>query len=339
MDELNIEKFDPTKAELQKIATAAHDVIAQYKQGTVGIDVITETRKQVKAARVRITKTGKELREDALKFQRAVISKEKELIEIIEPVETAMSELEKQIEREQEIARMKLLLPVRRSRMASIGYTGTIADDELNAMSVDQFETRYIGWQQEMNAIASQKLADERAAVEAEARRQAEEKEARERDERIRREERERLAAEQERERIAKERAQREEADRIEREAKEKADRIVREAHEKAEREAATARAKAEDEARIAREKREADERARQEEIDRKEAEENDRRAADIAAEAERVAIEQNQKYQAWVETVQKADPEAVYRVDHEDDRTTMWKLVGTFSNIKITIV
>lgn len=232
METLDIEKFDPKVVELQEIAATAHSVMEQYKAGTVGIDEITETRKKLKAVRVRITHTGKALREDAIKFQKDVIAKEKELVAIIEPEEDALSEIEKQIEREKEIAKMKLLLPVRRARIEQIKYTlSEISDDKLNAMDIPEFEAFLVNLQAEMNQVASKKLAEDQAKVASDQKKLDDERAIRDREEKARQEERDRLQREHDqREREAKEKKEREE-----REAKE---RLEKEAKEKSEREA-----------------------------------------------------------------------------------------------------
>jgi hypothetical protein len=53
----------------------------------VGFKAVREARLTLKDARVQIQKDGKSLRENAIKFQKAVIEKENQLIGIIEPIE------------------------------------------------------------------------------------------------------------------------------------------------------------------------------------------------------------------------------------------------------------
>jgi len=49
-----------------------------------GYELVKKARLDLKEKRVLITKTGKAMREQALSFQKAVISKEKELVAIVE---------------------------------------------------------------------------------------------------------------------------------------------------------------------------------------------------------------------------------------------------------------
>lgn len=197
METLDIQKFDPTVEELSKLAATARAVVVTDINDKAQLDAVSETRKQLKAARVRITKTGKELRDNAVKFQKAVIAKEKELVGIIEPEENRLIEIEEEVERKQHVERMKLLLPVRRKRIADIGYTAYVySDDELNAMDVAEFELAFIGMQKVVNDEVAAKNAADRAELDKEKNRLEEEKRQQEREERARQEERERIERE-----------------------------------------------------------------------------------------------------------------------------------------------
>lgn len=231
METLDITKFDPTVEALQKIAEDARAVVVTDYTDKAQLELVATTRKTLKAARVKITNTGKSLREGAVKFQKDVIAKEKELVAIIEPEEDRLSEIEAEIERTQFVASMKLLLPVRRARMESIGYKEPVSDDELNAMSIDDFEAAFVRYGQHVNKLAADKIAADRAKVDADQKKLDDEKAAREREDKAREDERKRIADEQAR----KDREAAEKKERDEREAKEK---IEREAREKKQREA-----------------------------------------------------------------------------------------------------
>lgn len=225
METLDIQKFDPTVEELQKIAAAARAVVITDVTDKDQLELVATTRKTLKAARVKITNTGKALREGAVKFQKDVIAKEKELVAIIEPEEDRLSEIEAEIERAQFVASMKLLLPVRRARMEAIGYKEPVSDDELNAMDIAQFESAFVGYQQHVNKIASDLLAVDRAKVAADQKKLDDERLAREREDRAREDERKRIEGEQAR----KDKEAAEKKEREEREAKEKLEREERE--------------------------------------------------------------------------------------------------------------
>ena len=75
--ELSIEKFSPTKAELARIVEESKGLDLTDPFDMAQVKKIKAARIALGKTRVAITKRGKELREDALTFQRAVIAKEK----------------------------------------------------------------------------------------------------------------------------------------------------------------------------------------------------------------------------------------------------------------------
>lgn len=77
--------FDAVKAEVEKLATQYADITAISNKA--GRDQAHGAAMALKAKRVEIQKRAKEVREDALAFQRAVIAKGDELAAIIEPEE------------------------------------------------------------------------------------------------------------------------------------------------------------------------------------------------------------------------------------------------------------
>jgi hypothetical protein len=141
MNEKNLEKFDPTVAELTAMVEATKNITATDLKDKVQLAVVRENRIALKGARVKITKIGKELRADAVTFQNAVIAKEKELIGIIEPEEDRLSEIEEQA-KAQAIREGRLEeLPERKERLAQVeSYQ---EDEKLLAMDGIQFETFY----------------------------------------------------------------------------------------------------------------------------------------------------------------------------------------------------
>lgn len=142
MDLINIEKFDPTVAELTAMVEATKDISATDLKDKKQIEIVKENRISLMKARTKITKIGKELREEAVAFQKAVIAKEKELIGIIEPEEDRLSKIEDDAKRiftrEARIA----LLPERREKLLNIGVTDfDVTDEQLIAMDNISFDS------------------------------------------------------------------------------------------------------------------------------------------------------------------------------------------------------
>lgn len=243
MDTTNIEKFDPTTKELNEMVAVSKSITEQSEPL-----VIRTMRLDLKNARVSITKKGKELREEAIAYQKAVIAKEKELIGIIEPEEERLAGIEEIAKKRKEAEDRVHLIPMRRAMLVEKEITTEFSDEELCAFDTNEFVAfvnNLVSIQNENKRIALEKMqAEIREAQEKIAR----EKEMKEREEKAREEEKAN-------------------AEKRLKEAQEEADRRVKEAEARAKAEALAleARKKAEAEAeakRIAEEKakREADE-------------------------------------------------------------------------------
>lgn len=307
MEKKDLEKFDPTVAELTAMVQATKDINATDLKDKAQLEIVRTSRISLKNARVKITKIGKELRADAVKFQNDVIAKEKELIGIIEPEEDRLALIEEQAKelaiREERIEK----LPARKQRLLDLlgGWIDTPeTDEELLAMDSIQFETFY-----------NEKVSKHNEDIRLE-------------NERLQKEEQERIEAEQ-----------KAEQDRIKAEQKEAQDKID------AERKALDDdRAKVDAEkAEIARQKeiKEAEDKARAEEKARIEQEAKEKAEAE-KAEADRIAKEKKEEeaklakrkkfieYRAslgWTEET-KAD----WKMEETEEGYVFYKKVGIFN-------
>lgn len=290
-----IEKFDPTEAQLREIVSETNALSVSDLKDKAQLKVVRESRIKLKNARVAIQKKGKEMRDDANKYSKAVIEREKELIAIIEPEERRLELIEEEAEKLAILEDRRTNLPSRITRLESIG--DGLENDEEYILTLDsnQFDAYFN--QRFAAKLQKDKEESERVAAEAE---------------RARREEQERKDAEiAERQRVLdeQENANRREAERLENE------RIAREREEKARQEE---REKAE---RAAKEK---------EERERKEREDAERKK-----EEEREKLERAKKYKkfrsdlGWTEET-KED----FKEESDGNTVTLWKKIGTF-NIK----
>lgn len=253
MEILSLEKFEPTVAALRAAVKESVVIKLDNPEDSKQVKIVHDKRIELRDMRIVITKKGKELRDDANKFAKAVIEKEKELLAIIAPEEDRLERLEDSAK--EIIARKARLeaIPVRQERLKELGVIAT--DDELMEYDDDGFKTFLNAEIEKKNERDRQALEAEKAKVEADRLAMEREKEMRAREEQAREEERQkaaRLAQEQEGARIADE--ARRKAD-IEAEAKRKieeatteAKRIEREAKEKVEREESERKEKAESE-------------------------------------------------------------------------------------------
>jgi hypothetical protein len=220
MSELNIEAFNPTVAELQRLADQSRAV------DTTDLKAVKETRLEMKKARVEISKKGKEMRDGANAFAKAVIAKEKELIAIIEPEEERLEAVEEEAKAAQLREERKAILPHRKERLASLNDGIEVEDEELLDMDGPAFEGYFNKRMADKNEADRAEIARQQAEQDAAAKALEDEKNARDREEKARKDERESIEREQ------KEKEEREAKEKAEAEAKELAD---KEAAEKAE--------------------------------------------------------------------------------------------------------
>lgn len=303
-------QFNPTVAELNKIVESAKGLnITDYKD-KAQLEAVRVKRIELKKVRVQITNKGKELREDAIKMQKLVIEKEKELIGIIAPEEDRLQELEDEVaislEKDRRLAllddkvtQLKALYPnTEMPLLPSTEFLLTLTDEAWAVFYNDAValrnETQRLANEEAMRAIEQekQKLADEKAERERKEKEEAE---------RIEREEKERLAREA--------KAEQDRLDKIE------ADRV-----------------KAEDDKRV----KEQNEKIQAERIEKAKIEERERieREAKTQAEAdekERKALEKKKIYQKFLaDAGYTEETKAQYTVINKENVIHLYKLVNT---------
>jgi hypothetical protein len=224
---LSLEKFNPTTAELTALAERSKKLVVTDLGDKAQLALVHDYRMELKSARVRIEKCGMAIREDANKFQKAVIAKERELVALIEPEEARLKEIEEKAKNHAVMEERRRKLPERVERLKAV--EGDYSEEWLLEMDDVAFEAEFNRFQAAMNERAAAKIAAESRAAREE--QEAKEKELREREEK--------LAAEKRAhdEKVAKEEAERLAREKEEQEAKERAAREEQEAKEKLERE------------------------------------------------------------------------------------------------------
>lgn len=151
--ELNIEKFSPAKAELQGLVQKAKLVTKESSE-----EEIHEMRKILRSTRTSITGTGKTMREDAVKFQKDVIAKEKELVAIISPEEDRIAAIEDELEIKKQREARQAILPQRKARIEAIADNELMPGDEV---LLDMESTDFEGYLNERVAAKNRKEQEE----------------------------------------------------------------------------------------------------------------------------------------------------------------------------------
>lgn len=179
-----IAAFESKKAELQELADSATGLEISSIDDKAGIKAVSEKRKELKAARVEITKQGKEMRDGLTKISREISAKEKDLIAIIEPTEDALLVMEAKIEaekeriRQEEIAKEEARIQSRIDALAEYGYQIDYSD--IKSMSDETFDKYKQSAKVQFEKEQAEKAAAEKLRLEQEeADRLAREEEAR----------------------------------------------------------------------------------------------------------------------------------------------------------------
>lgn len=200
MSDLSIEKFDPTSAEIAKLVDASKLIACTDPSDKEQVKKAHEHRMVLRNTRVAITKKGKELREEAVAFSKAVIGKEKELIAAITPEEERLEAFEDVAAEAKKRAERLAYIPEWRAKLATIGDEVTEpTDDELLAMEPTAFDAYYNRRVSDKNDAVARKNQERDDAIRAEEQRIQREKDRLEAEENGRKQERERAEGEERR--------------------------------------------------------------------------------------------------------------------------------------------
>lgn len=267
MESLNIEKFNPKKAELVTLAERYKNLTINGVDDKTGYLQVDTARKDVKKVISDIKKTGLSIRDDANKFVKNVIQVEKDLIGVIEPIRLELEGKLAEIDIEKEKQKRMAQAPERKAKLAEINIT--VEDDFILLMDDSRFNEFYFQKKSAYHEEQARIAKEEADAREVEAKR-------------IRDIEESKLQAE--RDKLAEERRKLDEDKRIEDakrkaadDARLKAERDAKLAADKAEQDKKDALAKAEKEkqdlidaqARKEQERIDAENKAKQDELDR----------------------------------------------------------------------
>jgi hypothetical protein len=121
MQNLNLDAFSPQKVELQTIVTKYERLEIAGIEDKEGYKAVEEARKHLKTLRCDIANKGKELRAEAIKFQKQVIEEEKSLIKIVQPTELKLQEKTDYIDELKVKQQRQVALPARKIQLKELG--------------------------------------------------------------------------------------------------------------------------------------------------------------------------------------------------------------------------
>lgn len=175
MEKLNIEKFSPKVAELKELVAVSKDITAKDLKDKNQLEVVKRCRIDLGKARIEIEKTGKSLRDEANAFNKAVLTKQKELIGIVQPEENRLKAIENEA-KDLEIREQRLeQLPERKERLDAIGDPCREPDENILEMGDLEFEGYYNKRVADKNNSDKEALETQRIREEEESEEKAEE--------------------------------------------------------------------------------------------------------------------------------------------------------------------
>lgn len=137
---MDLIKFDPSLEQLHAIIASTTSITATDLSDTAQLAIVKSNRIQLRDARIAIEKKGKSMREEALKYQKDVIAREKELLAIITPEEDRLKAIEDEAKLIKERAARVALLPMRREQLNGLEEQPSL-DGFLLDMDNDEFIT------------------------------------------------------------------------------------------------------------------------------------------------------------------------------------------------------
>ena len=162
--EFSLEKFDPTKAELENMVSEYKELCIWWVDDEDGYTSVKVALKNLSAKRVFIQKTLKWYREEALNFQKAVIAKEKELTWIIIEVEDELKSKKIAIDDEKEIIKRTKALENRKITMEEAWVKAT--DEFILSLSLEEFKAWIVEEKERLFTLEKAKLEEERRKLE-----------------------------------------------------------------------------------------------------------------------------------------------------------------------------
>lgn len=167
--ETELQRFEKiiTKEQLVTLADSVKDLVIKDTEDKPGLKAVVEGRKKLKAQRVEIQKEAKSIRESAVRFQKAVIAKESEFVELLEPTELLLEEREQgyytekarldALKEKQESDRIQAMI----DKLNAVNYA--VDFHELKALTDVQFENILVDTTSKYNvALEEEKVEKQR---------------------------------------------------------------------------------------------------------------------------------------------------------------------------------
>lgn len=175
--EQELKKFDVVEANLIALADAGKGLKITSIEDKAGLEAVRKARIAIKNERVRIKNKGKELRDQANKFNNAVLAKEKEYLAIIIPTEDELQAEENRIAEEKERIDREIIEARQKKtyeRLNQLSIVGYVIDYS-RAEAMDDLTFAFeLAEATKQHEAEQKRLAEERERIKLEAERLAE---------------------------------------------------------------------------------------------------------------------------------------------------------------------
>ncbi len=159
MENLSIEKFNPIKKEVNDLVESIKKVVISMPKGNTGYDLMKENKRTLVLKRGELKTLFKDERAGAVAYQKGIIAIEKDILEVMAPLEDELGAKIKEIDKQKLIEKRTKELPDRREKLALIDSDAS--DQELLEMD-DLGFLEFFNQQREVYLeIKEQKIKDE----------------------------------------------------------------------------------------------------------------------------------------------------------------------------------
>lgn len=159
---MDLDKFDPKIADLQTIVADTTHITSIDLKNDTELELFKTCLKTLQQARLKITTTGKMLRDESNAYSKAVIAREKELLAVVEPEEQRLKQIKEDAEHVELMKVRETMTPFRIKTMKERGLTESQYPENLVALDAEQFETHVSLKVQENNEAELIKLREEK---------------------------------------------------------------------------------------------------------------------------------------------------------------------------------
>lgn len=137
MKQFEIQEFDPTLEQVKEVVDQAKEIALRWIQSDEDYNIVKRSRLDLRNMRIAVEKAWKEMRDEANKYAKAVIAKERSYTDLMEEWESVLKKIEKEYDLKLEMEKRRETLPQRLEELKKIWIE--LTEDQILMMDFDQF--------------------------------------------------------------------------------------------------------------------------------------------------------------------------------------------------------